>query len=56
MSLFNKIKNAIKSITWPTKKALFADTAFIVCFVVVISLMIFGLSFAADKLIAYFLF
>lgn len=56
MKLFRKIKNALKSITWPTKKALFSDTAFVVSFTVVVSMMIFGLSFVVDKLVSYFLF
>ena len=56
MKLFHKAKKAIKSITWPTKKALFSDTAFVVGFTVIVSMIIFGLSFVADKMVSFFLF
>ena len=56
MKFLGKIKNAIKSISWPTRKALFSDTAFVVGITVIVSMIIFGLSFVADKMVSYFLF
>lgn len=56
MKLLHKFKNAIKSISWPSRKALFADTAFVVGFTIIVSMIIFGLSFVTDKLVAYFFF
>ena len=56
MKLLHKFKNAIKSISWPTKKTLFSDTIFVVSFSIIVSMIIFGLSFVTDKLVAYFFF